>query len=144
MYNFTPIMEGIYAIRRARVIQIVQERFEGNRAAFGREAGLDHSLSSAYVRGAQNIGERLARRIERDLGLTDGWLDMEDRRRKRRVPLHPLRAVGHSQPRKVHSLQKLLSAGYSQREIARQLGVHESTVSKALKRERERPQHAAA
>jgi len=75
MYNHRAVMADIYENRRARLRQLVEERFEGNRSRLGRAAGLNSSHFVNIFSGRYNLGERNARQIEAMLGLPDSWMD---------------------------------------------------------------------
>lgn len=152
-YNHRTVMVDIYETRRLRLCQLIQERFEGNRTAFARALGFQQPQVIEYANGARTMGGRVADRIEQALKLPTDWLDKQERRRKSRVPLHPLRTVGKpSRPMKfqLHTVKELLAAGYTHEQIARQLGVHRTTISRAVQRAAEkehksrRPQRVAA
>lgn len=131
MYNQRTIMAEIYANRRARLRQLLDERFEGNQSLMARTAVYSSSYFSALLNAVVTMGERSARHIEASLRLPDGWMDTEPP--PGAVSTTPYKArLGHSRIQ----VSPSLAAGYTQREIARQLGVHESTVSRAVQRER--------
>ena len=46
-----------------------------SQAAFARKVGMSESMLSQILCGARNMGEVLARDIERGLELPEGWLD---------------------------------------------------------------------
>lgn len=147
MYNST--MAEIHARRRLRLRQLIEERFEGNQSRMARAVDISRTQIRTALTGGVNLGEHAASRIEEKLGLPDGWMDSKPP--SGAVPTTPYKAR-MGQPPKVHSVNELLDAGYNQREIARQFGVHYSTVSRAVQRERaakkehkpKRPQHVAA
>ncbi len=70
----------IHDIRRLRLKQLISERFGGSAAKFSLEAEVSSSyLSRIFTSNPahrRNVGEKLARNLERKLGLEDGWLDM--------------------------------------------------------------------
>lgn len=154
MYNHRTVMAEIYANRRARLRQLVEERYEGNQSALARTAGYSSSTYlSALLKALLPMGERTAWKIEAALGLPDGWMDRKPS--SSAMPNTPYKArIGRppQKPYDVHTVEGLLAAGYAQREIARQLGVHESTVSRIARQERpakkehkhKRPQRVAA
>lgn len=153
MYNHRTVMADIYANRRARLRQLIEDRFDNNQSALARRAGYSSSTYlSALLKAILPMGERTAWKIEAKLGLPDGWMDrkpppgaMPNTHYKARIGRPP------QKPYDVHAVEELLAAGYAQREIARQLGVHESTISRiarqgrAVKREHKlkRPQGVA-
>ena len=144
MYNQRAIMADIYANRRARLRQLIEERFQGNQSAMARAVELGRQ-AVRYVFSGHNLSEDNARQIEAALDLPDGWMDSKPP--PGAVPKTPYKGR-RGQPPKVHPynnpVRELLSAGYSQADIARQLGVHESTVSRTIKRERRRTARTAA
>ncbi len=147
MYNST--MAEIHARRRLRLRQLIEEQFEGNQLRMARAVDLSRSHIRRALAGGVNLGEHAASRIEQMLGLPHGWMDLKPA--PGTVPTTPYKAR-MGQPPKVRSVNDLLNAGYTQREIARQFGVHYSTVSRAVQRERAaekehkstRPQRVAA
>lgn len=135
LYNQRAIMAEIHANRRARLRQLLEERFEGNQALMSRAGG--YAAGATYLCELLNanhtMGFRAARKIEVALGLPEGWMDCQPPPGV--VPKTPYQARLNQPLLKAHTVHKLLSAGYTQREAARQLGVHESTVSRAIKKE---------
>lgn len=135
MYNST--MAEIHARRRLRLRQLLEERFDNIQVRLGKAVGLTSQCVNSVLSEAANLGEAAARKIEEALGLRHGWMDLELPAGE--LPKTPYKArIGPRvkvQPYN-NPVRKLLSAGYTQREIARQLGVHESTVSRAIKKER--------
>ena len=71
----------VQAIRRENLAGLIRDRFENNRAAFcratGRHPNLINLVLSKNPEFQRNVGEKLARMIEADLGLPDGWLDIQ-------------------------------------------------------------------
>ncbi len=71
-----------YQNRRRRLQQLIQEKAEGNAAAFGRLYGYDRAqvsqfLSPNYNKG-RSIGENAVAELERRVGLPEGWLDQQE------------------------------------------------------------------
>lgn len=71
----------IYAIRRKNLQSLIDSRANGNAAEFARlvnreRAQIAQYLSERYNEG-RSIGERVARQIEKALGLTHGYLDAQ-------------------------------------------------------------------
>lgn len=68
-------------IRRANLLKLIDERFEGNKGRFadtvGRKRPLIYRLFSDAEGSRRDIGEELARDIEHKLGLKPGWLDLD-------------------------------------------------------------------
>lgn len=74
--KITPMTE----IRRANLAGLIQDRFQGNRAAFCRATEKNPNLINLILSNNEdirrNLGEKLARDIEEKMGLPDGWLDV--------------------------------------------------------------------
>lgn len=70
----------MFDTRRDNLRKIVLEKFEGNRAAFSRAAGVNQNqinlLLTDNVEHRRNLGEALARRMEAALHLESGWFDL--------------------------------------------------------------------
>ena len=71
----------IYAIRRKNLQSLIDSRANGNAAEFARlvnreRAQIAQYLSERYNEG-RSIGERVARQIEKALGLAHGYLDAQ-------------------------------------------------------------------
>lgn len=68
-------------IRRANLKALIDERFEGNRAAFCRATGKNPNLINLILSKnpdlQRGIGEKLCREIEELLSLPSGWLDQK-------------------------------------------------------------------
>ncbi|MGH8524106.1 MAG: helix-turn-helix domain-containing protein [Gammaproteobacteria bacterium] len=137
MYNQRTVMADIYATRRLRLRQLIEERFEGNRTALVRAIGFKPTYTrfTDIFAGRGNLGDHTADRIEQALGLPKGWMDRKVP--PGAVPKTPYKPRRGSPP-KVHvqTVDDLLAAGYTQKEIARRLEVHESTISRAVNKER--------
>ena len=87
MYSIRPVMADIFANRRERLRQLIEERFGGNRTALVRAAGLNPSYVSRFTEifgERSNLGDRAAGRIEQGLRLPVGWLDGEPPTGRRR------------------------------------------------------------
>lgn len=63
-------------IRRASIKRLIRDRFGGSQAQFGRAIERDDAYVWQLVHGKRGVGERIARHIERKLGLPRGELDM--------------------------------------------------------------------
>lgn len=137
LYNQRPVMGEIHANRRLWLRQLIEERFGGNRTALARAVGLRPSYTSCFTEifaGRANLGNRTASRIEQALGLPNGWMDTKP---PPGAPKTPYKARMGTPPKvRMRALKEMLAEGLTQRETAQQLGVHESTVSHALKRAR--------
>jgi hypothetical protein len=68
-----------FSIRRLNLLTYIEEKFDGNRAAFCRAIEKNPNLINLVLTNnaeyARNIGEKLARDIEQRAGLATGWLD---------------------------------------------------------------------
>lgn len=64
-----------YEIRRARLRHWLDENYDGNVSAFVRTTGRSQSLISQVLKGGRGFGERLARQLEKEMMVPDGWLD---------------------------------------------------------------------
>jgi hypothetical protein len=66
-------------IRRANLQALIDDKYEGNRAAFCRAAGKNPNLINLILTKnpdhQRGIGEKLCRDIEKALQLPEGWLD---------------------------------------------------------------------
>lgn len=70
-----------YPIRRLRVRELIEGRFNGSQTEFADEAGVPDTTVSRWFsqkEGKKNIGEKLARRVEENLKLEPYSLDRED------------------------------------------------------------------
>lgn len=72
-------MKDIFSIRKTNLTKLVADKFQNNKSAFGRAAGVHHNhvnlLLSSNENYKRNLGEELARRIEQAIGLPELWLD---------------------------------------------------------------------
>lgn len=75
--------EHIYAARKENLSRLVHERYDGNRAALARAAGIHQNqinlMLSSNEAHRRNMGEDLARRIEVAIGLPTGYFDEAQR-----------------------------------------------------------------
>jgi len=71
---------SIADVRRENLTNLISSRFDGNNAAFCRASGKHQNLINLILTKnlelRRNMGERLARDIERQIGLTEGFLDV--------------------------------------------------------------------
>jgi hypothetical protein len=71
--------ERLYEIRKANVALILSDRFFNHKANMAKAAGLHRNTISLLLTGnedcGRNLGELLARKMERGLLLPSGWLD---------------------------------------------------------------------
>lgn len=66
----------IQDIRRARLAQLIQEKYEGSQAKFVDETGENQGEVSGLLR-TKAFGEKKARKLEEKCGLPRGWLDTD-------------------------------------------------------------------
>ncbi|MFC5551776.1 hypothetical protein [Massilia aerilata] len=66
----------IQDIRRARLAQLIQERYGNSQARFVDETGENQGEVSGLLR-AKSFGERKARKLEAKCNLPAGWLDVD-------------------------------------------------------------------
>ena len=71
VYNHRRTMIDICEHRR----QIIEKRYERNRSAFAKALGFSRTAISEYAGGTKTIGNRVADRLDRAIGLPPGWLD---------------------------------------------------------------------
>jgi hypothetical protein len=68
-----------YELRRKRLLELVDERADGNKAAFGRLYDYDRAQISQFLsrtyNGGNSMGEKAVTEMERRLGLPPGWFD---------------------------------------------------------------------
>ncbi|WP_316365545.1 helix-turn-helix transcriptional regulator [Candidatus Thiodiazotropha sp. CDECU1] len=84
-------MVNIRTIRKENLLAQIA-RF-GSQRAFADKAGLAPAHVSQLVTDRRNMGDEVARRIEKNLNLTDGYMDLQHQQRS--YPLH-LPASGHN------------------------------------------------
>lgn len=76
-------IEGMkpHDLRRTNLLRLIEERFDGNKGRFadaiGRKRPQVYRLFSDAPASRRDIGEELAREIEKQLGLPKGALDAE-------------------------------------------------------------------
>ncbi|MFA5606770.1 MAG: S24/S26 family peptidase [Leucobacter sp.] len=74
-------MMDIYATRRRNLLELINRKYGGNRAAFARATGKHANLINLVLTTNEElrrkIGERLARDIEERMQLPTGWLDLQ-------------------------------------------------------------------
>lgn len=70
---------NVFETRRLNLVAFIDEKFDGNRAAFCRSTTKNPNLINLVLTEnadyRRNIGEKLARDIELKAGLATGWLD---------------------------------------------------------------------
>lgn len=73
-------INSISDIRRANLLALIEDKYEGNRSAFSRATGKNVNLINLVLTAnpdfRRNIGERLARDLEELASLPKGWLDL--------------------------------------------------------------------
>jgi len=74
----------IQDIRRARLAQLIRERYDGSQARFVDETGENQGEVSGLLR-AKSFGERKARKLEAKCQVPTGWLDIEDEEAARKA-----------------------------------------------------------
>jgi len=71
-----------YENRRKRLRRLIDERANGNQAAFGRMYGYERSQISQYLSATYNKGRspggNVIDDLEEKLGLPPGWFDIDD------------------------------------------------------------------
>jgi hypothetical protein len=80
----------IQQIRRARLAQLIQERYEGSQAKYVDETGENQGEVSGLLR-SKSFGERKARKLEAKSNLPVGWLDRLDEEPARAAELNTIR-----------------------------------------------------
>lgn len=69
----------VFETRRLNLVAFIEDKFDGNRAAFCRSTGKNPNLINLVLTDnadyRRNIGEKLARDVEKKAGLATGWLD---------------------------------------------------------------------
>lgn len=67
--------------RRRNLKKFIDEKFDGNKAAFARASGKNSNLIVLCLSNnpdiSRSIGERLAREIEKKMSLPAGWMDLD-------------------------------------------------------------------
>ena len=71
---------NVYEIRRARLAQLIEKRFDGSQADFARASGISPTYVTRMLKddaspSKKRIGEDLARQVEDRLNLPTHWLD---------------------------------------------------------------------
>lgn len=74
--------EKKYANRRARLLRLIDEQANGNKAEFGRRYGYTRAQIGQYVSETYNEGrtpgEGVIEKLEDKIGLPPGWFDQTD------------------------------------------------------------------
>ena len=68
-------MDDIYAIRRQNLLSLCKERAEGNQSQMARDLGKAQTLVNRYITGSKDVGDDIAREVEKRYELPFGWLD---------------------------------------------------------------------
>lgn len=69
------VMQRIYETRRKRLIQLIDEQYDGHTMGFASAAGEFWTRIYDYRNGGRTMSERAARRMEERLNLPPYWLD---------------------------------------------------------------------
>lgn len=64
--------------RRLRLVQLLNDQFQGKQALFAEHTGISPNLISRYVRGVKGIGEDMRDKIEACCDKPRGWMDESD------------------------------------------------------------------
>jgi DNA-binding transcriptional regulator YdaS (Cro superfamily) len=72
---YDPLMVNIRTIRKSNLLAQI-ERF-GSQRAFAEQAGLAPAHVSQMVTERRNMGDEVARRIEKNLDLAEGYMDLQ-------------------------------------------------------------------
>lgn len=75
MYNYRAVMADIYANRRLRLRQLIEERFDGYQRRLAKAAGLGLTTVNRVLHGTGNLTEYATQKIEEALGLGHGWFN---------------------------------------------------------------------
>lgn len=70
-------LSDVVATRRARLRQVLNDRFDGKQTKFVEKTGINAGELSGLLR-TRFFGEKKARTLEGQLGLPNGWLDGAD------------------------------------------------------------------
>lgn len=74
---------SLHDIRRQNLRDLIDSKYEGNRSQFSRAVGknvnLINLILSSNLELRRNLGERMAREIEKGANLPEGWLDADHR-----------------------------------------------------------------
>lgn len=92
-------MPNVFRNRRENLAAYIQDTYAGNRAEFCRAIDKNQNLINLVLTGnpdyRRNIGEKLARDIEKRAGIAEGWLDSPRGtgvRKTTRIPIIPAQA----------------------------------------------------
>jgi hypothetical protein len=69
--------------RKSILIKLIDDRFDGNQAAFARAVGMASAQVNQWVHGYRNLGDAGAHKIELKLGLDQGFFDMPAAQKQR-------------------------------------------------------------
>jgi len=87
-------MSSIFDVRRENLLSLIRDSYQNNRAEFSRSTGKNPNLINLVLTNnpeyRRNIGEKLARDIEKRCGIADGWLDSPRGMGIRRVTKVPI------------------------------------------------------
>lgn len=68
-------MDDIYAIRRQNLVSLCKNRAEDNQSQMARDLGKAQTLINRYITGSKDVGDDIAREVEKRYELPFGWLD---------------------------------------------------------------------
>ena len=68
-------VDDIATIRLKHFRELLEKHAPGNQSEFGRLIGLEPNLVNRILRRKKGIGDKLARKIERQLGVAANWMD---------------------------------------------------------------------
>jgi plasmid maintenance system antidote protein VapI len=67
--------EYIEDLRKINLQKLIEKH--GNQTAFGKAVDTNPSYISHVINGRRNLGPTLCRKIEKHLGIADGWMDCQ-------------------------------------------------------------------
>jgi hypothetical protein len=74
-------MKSVFDTRRKNLLELIAQKWDGNRSAFARDMSKNVNLINLSLSNnlqlRKNIGEKLARELEKLASLPDGWLDTD-------------------------------------------------------------------
>lgn len=112
-------------IRRQRLRELLSERFADNASDLARAVKKQQSYISELLKGKRSFGERVARDIERKVGVTPGWLDYR--------PQRLCALTGYGEGSIAHPSSDSQSGGQHQQQAARPLTADEQALLDAYR-----------
>jgi hypothetical protein len=113
-HNLSIMKTPIYEVRRHNLHRLVLDQYDGNRAALARAAKVHPNqinlLLSDNIDHRRNLGEVLARKIESELKLPGGHLDMEPAVSNRAVKAEGAASTAGLPPLQQATLEALVKA----------------------------------